>query len=118
MGAKKQSPGDTPGYVYMVRRGLFYKIGHAQCPEVRARQVHETTSPPGTRGHPSVLIWSLRCKDQITAERALRMRFICYHTKIGEWFELPDEAVEWICRQDEVGICEGYDPACYRRVDY
>ena len=112
----KQSPGDSPGFVYMARRGPFVKVGHTKLMVDRLRTIKDVSTPPAARQYPVEIIWSLECTDQVTTERALHQRLESYHVS-HEWFILPDGIVRWIGSQTEAGICEGYDPKRYRRTD-
>lgn len=112
---KSQAPGDNPGFVYLVKRGPFYKIGQTCNIQNRMRIMPSDWAPEGAYKFPIELIWTLGCADKITTERALQQRHMEYYSGIGEWFELPDDVVEWICKQDESGLCVSYDPSVYRR---
>lgn len=113
----KQSPGDTPGYVYLMRRGHYFKIGHTYWVDVRLHEAKNMTTPTEAWVYPAEMVWSIKCADKITTERALLQRFAQYHCGVGEWFLLPCDAVEWICGRDEAGLCEGYDLTRYSRHD-
>src|SRR5688572_8163489 len=110
----KQAPGDNPGYVYLLRRGPAYKIGHTHSIFWRLKTIKDVVTPYAVRQFPVEVLWTLQCADQVTTERALQQRFAQYHTGTGEWFYLPDAAVGWICQQTEASACEGYDPKRYR----
>ncbi len=112
----KQAPGDNPGYVYLIRRGLFYKAGHAQSVYLRLKTIKDVVTPIEARMYPVEVIWSLYCSDKITTERALHQRLVGYHCGVGEWFILPVAIVEWVCGQTEAEICAKYDPKQYRRT--
>lgn len=111
----KQSPGDTPGYVYLMRRGPYFKIGQTSFVEGRLKEAKDMVQPTEAKEYPAEIVWSLKCADKITAERALHQRFQQYHCGVGEWFLLPPDAVEWVCSRDEAGLSEGYDPKTYKR---
>lgn len=114
----KQAPGDNPGYVYLLRRGPAYKIGHTSSIFWRLKTINDVVTPYAVRQFPVEVLWKLQCADQVTTERALQQRFARYHTGTGEWFYLPDDAAGWICEQtDEAALCEGYDPKRYHRPD-
>lgn len=90
------------GYVYLLRsEDGEYKIGQSKNPAKRAKYINYA--------HRRVtLLWSLKCNDPTTTERAMHVRFREYHIT-HEWFDLPNSAVEWIKAQTEEGLCEGYN---------
>ena len=107
----KQTPGNIPGYVYLLHRDNGqYKIGRSYCPEMR---VKELKYQEGIQGE---LIWTLKCVDMVTTERAFHQRLVQYHVN-REFFSLPDDIVDWVCQQTEASVCEGYDPQRYCRPD-
>lgn len=112
-----QAPGNNPGYVYLAKRGTVYKVGHTSSIFWRLKTIDQVVTPYEARQFPVEIVWSLKCADQITTERALQQRLAPYHTGVGEWFDLSNEVVEWICQQTEASACEGYEPKRYRRPD-
>lgn len=112
---KSQAPGDNPGFVYLIRRGIYYKVGHAVNLEARLKVMPGMTTPYKARQYPIELVWSLYCTDKITAERALQQRFAAQYSGIGEWYFLSDADVEWIISRSEREICADYDALSYTR---
>lgn len=113
----KQAPGDNPGFVYLIRRGPYYKVGHTNMMYWRLKTIDQAVTPSDARQYPVEEVWSIECADKITTERALHQRFAQYHAGFGEWFFLPTDVVNWLCRQTEASICEGYDSTRHHRPD-
>ena len=113
--SKRQCPGDNPGFIYLLKRGPYYKIGQTYDLEKRLKVADGMTTPFKARQFPIELVWSIQCTDKITAERSLHQHYQQYHCGVGEWFLLPDEVVALICSQSEAEICATYDHASYRR---
>jgi len=112
---RSQAPGNSPGYVYLIKRGPYYKIGHTYDVAARLKGMRNDRAPQESYPFPPILIWSLYCIDHITTERALQQHCAGCYIGIGEWYDLPSEMVSWICEQSEELICLNYRPATYRR---
>lgn len=108
---EKQPLKVLPGFVYLgLRDDGAYKLGRSELPSERIYALR-------CQGHKVTLIWTLRCADMVTTERALQQRWARYYSGEGEWFLLPEDIVAWVCQQTEASACEGYDPSTYCRPD-
>lgn len=81
------------GDVYLLRWGSYFKIGLSRDVEARVRSLNSMPLDA-----PIELVHTV-ASDQIGAcERLLHRRFAEYRVKgTKEWFELPEDAVQWIC---------------------
>lgn len=88
----KPKTSKLPGFVYLIRATgtSLYKIGRSNSPVFRLRSL-ETHSP-----HKLVLLHEIKSADSVQGERLLHQRFVD-HRVHGEWFELPQDAVDYIC---------------------
>lgn len=75
----------------MIRAGQtnLYKIGRTTNIDRRLRQLQTMNSQQLT------LVKLIRCHDAIATETNLHHKFKSYRCQ-GEWFELPDSAIEFI----------------------
>lgn len=93
------TPGDSPGIVYLMRRGPYYKIGRTVNLKRRLQTVRIAITPTEARNFSIELVWTIECKDQFFAEKALHRRLDRYRADCGEWFLLPENEIAWICQQ-------------------
>ena len=85
-------PRTSPGYVYIVAGGEYYKIGRAQNPASRLRQL-QTHAP-----FPLSFVSIISTPDMITTEERLHQHFAKKRSH-GEWFALHEDDLEWIREQ-------------------
>lgn len=80
------------GWIYLAQAlgTSRYKIGKSKNPASRLKDLREQSA------HPIELVHQIQCPDMLLAERSLHQRFAKYRVH-GEWFELPQEAVNYVC---------------------
>ena len=81
---QEQQP--TPGYVYLLKSGEFYKIGASSNVSARIKQL--TAIPPFGVS----LVCTIKTNDMYQLERQLHEQFASKRVS-GEWFELTDQDV-------------------------
>jgi DNA-binding Lrp family transcriptional regulator len=89
------------GYVYLIKADIpkyAYKIGISAQPEKRAESFYTVKMPFETK-----LIHSIPCDDMLSFEGVLHSR---YNDKRGpgEWFDLSNKDVAYICSIKKVGV--------------
>jgi hypothetical protein len=82
----------SDGWVYLIKSsyGNLYKIGYGKNPKKRLAEI-QSCSPVSLQ-----LVHSIYFFNAAAAEKLLHETFREYRQH-GEWFNLPDSAVEWIC---------------------
>lgn len=79
----------TPGYIYVLRGGMLYKIGRSANPKVRFRSL-STVSPVELE-----VVCLAETHDMVGVETQLHERFADRRQQ-GEWFALTDDDVNSI----------------------
>lgn len=87
--SQDKPPKTSPGWVYILQAGQYYKIGHSNKPTKRFEQL--ATLPPW----PTEIIHTIQTKDKHRLEKELHSQFAEKRTN-GEWFTLSDEDLEWL----------------------
>ncbi|MCT7958858.1 GIY-YIG nuclease family protein [Laspinema palackyanum] len=83
------STSETHGFVYVIRSGNLVKIGRTNNLKRRLRQLSTMNSKE------LELICSISTGDSVTLEKQLHQQFKQFRQH-GEWFDLPDESVQWL----------------------
>lgn len=84
--------GYKPGYIYVLKSGLYYKIGYADDVAQRLKVVGLAAKPDDLT-EPIELLFSFETTSKMVAERTLH-DFFARHRVKGEWFRLNDQHVE------------------------
>lgn len=98
------NPGDSPGIVYLMRRGPYFKVGRTINLRRRLQSVRIAVTPTEARAYPIELVSTIACKDMFVTERRIHRRFEQYRADCGEWFLLPDDEVTWFRGQPTDGL--------------
>lgn len=78
----------TPGFVYLMRSGNFYKIGRSESPGRREYDLG-THRPEGIE-----VVHTIKTDDTVGIEAYWHNRFRDQRTERGEWFDLTREDVQ------------------------
>jgi hypothetical protein len=95
-------PSPIPGFVYLIKSGIFYKIGKTRNLEKRSRwmAIHLP--------EPMVVVHSFPSNDHSRAEKELHDRFSELRSN-GEWFKLSQLEVEEIITIKEMNFQGDHD---------
>lgn len=82
----------TPGFIYVVRSGPYFKIGRTN--KIERRMVQLGVQMP----HPIEIVWTKYVTDMYRAEKYLHEMFA--HKRLnGEWFDLDQPDLDAIARE-------------------
>lgn len=97
--------------LYVMRCGRMYKIGHAENPEQRRKDLSTGSAYP-------ITLWLVfPCENARRAEVWLHRMADMYRGKGGrEWFELPPAFTGWLAKQtgDSLDAISRKNAACWR----